>query len=344
MNDGQDIDIDSIFATAVSATVTGSEGEQLAQTDIDALFGGGGFASEAPAAGLRAIVSSAPVSHERLPMLDVVFDRFSRALTTSLRNFTGDNIEVSVENVTPQRFSDYMANIALPALIGVFRADPWENFGHVSVDAGLIYSMVDVLLGGRRATLNTRMNGRAFTTIETGLIGRMLNIILADLSASFEPLTPVQFSVDKIEPNPRFTMIAQPTNVVAVATVRVAMEERGGRFQVMIPYATLEPIRELLLQRFMGEKFGRDNIWETHLAAELYRTSLPLAAVLDEQQMSLGDVMGFEIGRVLPLRINKGDAIDVRSGDVSLAKAQIGQKGNTIAVVVSELARGRATR
>lgn len=336
-------DLDSIFATAVSGTVTGSEAEQLAQADIDALFGGG-LADEPAATGLRAIVSSAPVSHERLPMLDVVFDRFARALTTSLRNFTGDNIEVGVESVVPQRFSDYMGNIALPALIGVFRADPWDNFGHVSVDASLIYSMVDVLLGGRRATLNTRMNGRAFTTIECGLIGRMLDIILDDLSASFEPLTSVRFAVDKIEPNPRFTIIAQPTNVVAVATVRVAMEERGGRFQVMMPYATLEPIRDLLLQRFMGEKFGRDNIWETHLAAELYRTSLPLAAVLDEQQMSLGDVMAFEIGRVLPLRLNKGDPIDVRSGDVRLARAHIGQKGSTIAVVVSELVRGMAAR
>lgn len=337
MRDDQDID------TVSTASVTEDASEQLAQADIDALFGGS-FAVEEPRSGLRALVSSAPVSHERLPMLDVVFDRLVRTLTTSLRNFTGDNIEIGIESVTPVRFSDYMGNIALPALIGVFKASPWDNFGHITVDASLIYSVVDVLLGGRRSTLNTRMNGRAFTTIEIGLIGQMLDIILEDLGASFEPLTPVHFSLDKVETNPKFAVVAQPTNVVAVATVRVLMEDRAGCFQVMIPYATLEPIRDLLLQRFMGEKFGRDNIWETHLAAELYRTSLPLAAVLDEQQLSLGEVMNFEVGQVLPLRIGKGDPIEIRSGDVALSRAHIGQKGNKIAVVVSSVCRGSSNR
>jgi len=46
------------------------------------------------------------------------------------------------------------------------------------------------------------------------------------------------------------------------------MEDRGGRLELLLPYATLEPVRELLLQQFMGEKFGRDSIWETHLAEE----------------------------------------------------------------------------
>ena len=37
------------------------------------------------------------------------------------------------------------------------------------------------------------------------------------------------------------------------------MEDRGGRLELLLPYATLEPVRELLLQMFMGEKFGRDS-------------------------------------------------------------------------------------
>ena len=46
-----------------------------------------------------------------------------------------------------------------------------------------------------------------------------------------------------------------------------------------MPYATLEPIRKMLLQQFMGEKFGRDNIWEGHLASELWATKLEVRAV-----------------------------------------------------------------
>ena len=63
------------------------------------------------------------------------------------------------------------------------------------------------------------------------------------------------------------------------------MEDRGGRIELLLPYATLEPIRKMLLQQFMGEKFGRDNIWEGHLATELWTTQLDVRAVLDEQQV-----------------------------------------------------------
>ena len=62
---------------------------------------------------------------------------------------------------------------------------------------------------------------------------------------------------------------------------RAGMVDRGGQIEIMLPYATLEPIRELLLQMFVGEKFGQDAIWETHLANVLWNTDLELEAVLE---------------------------------------------------------------
>src|SRR3546814_19442921 len=69
------------------------------------------------------------------------------------------------------------------------------------------------------------------------------------------------------------------------------MEDRGGLIELLIPYATLEPVRELLLQMFMGEKFGRDSIWEGHLPAELWQTDISIDAVLDQVEMPLGKVL-----------------------------------------------------
>ena len=69
--------------------------------------------------------------------------------------------------------------------------------------------------------------------------------------------------------------------------LRIDMEDRGGRLELLLPYATLEPIRKMLLQQFMGEKFGRDNIWEGHLASELWTTKLEVRAVLDELQAAV---------------------------------------------------------
>ena len=105
--------------------------------------------------GIRAIIDSAMVSYERLPMLEIVFDRLVRLMTTSLRNFTSDNVEVSLDNITSIRFGDYLNSIPLPAILAVFRAEQLDNYGLFTVDSNLIYSIVDVLLGGRRGTAAT---------------------------------------------------------------------------------------------------------------------------------------------------------------------------------------------
>ena len=119
----------------------------LNQDEIDSLLGfdeaGGG---DGDTSGIHAIVNSALVSYERLPMLEVVFDRLVRMMSTSLRNFTSDNVEVSLDNITSIRFGDYLNSIPLPAMLSVFKAEEWDNFGLLVVDSALIYSIVDVLL------------------------------------------------------------------------------------------------------------------------------------------------------------------------------------------------------
>ena len=272
----------------------------LNQDEIDSLLGfDGGAADDTERSGIRAIVNSALVSYERLPMLEVVFDRLVRMMTTSLRNFTSDNVEVSLDNITSIRFGDYLNSIPLPAILGVFRAVEWDNFGLLTVDSSLIYSIVDVLLGGRRGTAAMRIEGRPYTTIERTLVETMIAVVLQDLGAAFEPLSPVTFSFDRLETNPRFATIARPANAAILIRLRVDMEDRGGRVELLLPYATLEPVRELLLQMFMGEKFGRDSIWEGHLASELWATEIEIEAVLDERQMSLKDVRELEVGQTI---------------------------------------------
>ena len=263
-----------------SASAPGRESTRvLNQDEIDSLLG---FDEEHEAAsemsGIQAILNSALVSYERLPMLEVVFDRLVRLMSTSMRNFTSDNVEVSLDNIASIRFGDYLNSIPLPAMLSVFKAEEWDNYGLITIDSSLIYSIVDVLLGGRRGTAAMRIEGRPYTTIERSLVERMIHVMLSDLSAAFEPLSPVTFRFDRLETNPRFATISRPSNAAIVIRLRIDMEDRGGRLEMLLPYATLEPVRELLLQMFMGEKFGRDSIWETHLAEELWLTYVEMGS------------------------------------------------------------------
>ena len=92
------------------------------------------------------------------------------------------------------------------------------------------------------------------------------------------------------------------------------MEDRGGRVELLLPYATLEPIRKMLLQQFLGEKFGRDNIWESHLATELWTTQMEVRAVLDEQQIDLKRVLDLKVGETLMLNATPDSLIELRCG------------------------------
>ncbi|HAK64270.1 MAG TPA: flagellar motor switch protein FliM, partial [Alphaproteobacteria bacterium] len=225
--------------------------------------------------------------------------------------------------------------VKVPAILAVHRAVEWDNFGLFTVDSNLIYSIVDVLLGGRRGTAAMRIEGRPYTTIERSLVERMIEVVLEDMSAAFEPLSPVTFRLDRMETNPRFAAIARPANAAILVRLRIDMEDRGGRIELVLPYATLEPIRELLLQMFMGEKFGRDSIWENHLATELWHTEIPIEAVLDEQAMSLHEVMNFKVGQTLLLNSGPDSSINMRCGTVNLLNGHIGRMGSKLAVRIS---------
>jgi flagellar motor switch protein FliM len=305
----------------------------LNQAEIDSLLGfESGPARDSAMSGMERIISSGLVAYERLPMLEIVFDRLVRLMTTTLRNFTSDNVEISIDTMASQRFGDYLNGIPLPAMLAVFRAEQWDNYGLIVVDSALIYSVVDVLLGGRRGTAAMRIEGRPYTTIERSLVERLIGVVLGDLKAAFEPLCDVDFKFDRLEVNPRFAAISRLSNAAVVSRMRIEMEDRGGRLEVLLPYATLEPIRELLLQQFMGERFGRDSIWETHLAEELRQTEIALDVVLDQQALPLSQMLALKAGDRLLLSCTPGAPVALRCGDVPLFNAQLGRKENRLAV------------
>jgi flagellar motor switch protein FliM len=286
--------------------------------------------------GIRAIIDSAMVSYERLPMLEIVFDRLVRLMTTSLRNFTSDNVEVSLDRITSVRFGDYLNSIPLPAILAVFKAEEWDNYGLFTVDSSLIYSIIDVLLGGRRGQTAIRIEGRPYTTIETNLVKRMIEVVLADAELAFKPLSPVKFNIDRLETNPRFAAISRPANAAILVRLRIDMEDRGGTVELLLPYGTIEPIRDVLLQMFMGEKFGRDPIWEGHLATEIGQAAIAVDAVLYEAELPLKQLMKLDVGDTLTLDLKPDALVTVRCGDVTLTEGRMGRVGDRVAVRVSK--------
>ena len=292
--------------------------------------------------GLAAILNSGKIHSERLPILDVVFDRLVRLLSTSLRNFTSDNVDVSCSKISALRFSDYLNSVSLPALLGVFKADPWDTNALISIDNPLIYSVIDSLLGGRKSSkANQRNDIRPYTTIERNLVERLINIILEDFKEAFSPVCDVNFNFERLESNPRFASIVRETNVTMKVTFKIKMEDRGGSFDIAIPYSSIEPVRDLLLQKFMGEKFGRDHIWEIHFTDRIRDANLNLEAILPTEKFALREVLAWKEGSYVQLSSTTQSQVHVISENYELLLGKMGQKNGHIAIKVNDILFGK---
>jgi flagellar motor switch protein FliM len=167
------------------------------------------------------------------------------------------------------------------------------------------------------------------------LARRMIEVILEDTHKAFEPVTPINFRIERLETNPRFAAISRPANAAILIELRIEMDERGGRLEILLPYATIEPIREQMLQMYMGEKFGRDAVWEGHLATEIFAAEVEIAAVMHEVDLPLSRVLSMQAGDTVLFDRSPADPVKLRCGDVELTQGIMGHIGKHVSVRVT---------
>jgi len=307
-------------------------GDTVDQAGIDAMFGFDTPQPRGVTTGLKALLEADVVNRERLPMLEVIGERMARTFATSMRNLTSDSLDVHLIQVITTRFGDFMNRLTLPTMIGVFQVKEWENYGAVTVDSGLIYAVVDSLLGGRRGGAPIRIEGRGYTAIETMLVGKMMQQALDDFEQAFEAIEPIDATLERVETTPRFAAIAGPSNLAAVASFRVDMEGRGGTFDIVLPYATIETVRDKLVQRFAGEKLGRDGLWERHMTSELLVAQVEIEAVLGERSIRMNDYLPFQVGQTISLARDPDEPVELACNGIKLGRAEVGGRAGLIAV------------
>lgn len=274
----------------------------LSQDEIDNLFGMENKSSDDDKSPLQKLINSRLVQYERLPMLEVVFDRLARELTTNLRNLTSDNVDINISNIKNIRFNDYMEKIPLPSLLEVFHSPELDGYGLITLNTDLIYATVDSLLGGGKSK-SVPIDGRHFTPIEQNLSVKLIKEILNSLTEAFTSVRELTFTHERLETNPKFASITQGNNASIYIEVEVEIDERRGKFELLFPNATIEPIREELRRQFRGEKAGRDSLWENHLAKLIPITQTNLICIIGKKKMNMEEL----------LNLKKGDRIELNS-------------------------------
>jgi flagellar motor switch protein FliM len=281
--------------------------------------------------GLAALINSAVVAHRRMPVLDAIFDRSARRIAASLRQMTNENAEVMLDNVTSSRFGDVLAGITQYGVIGVMRAKVFNTHALMIADAALVHNAVDLLLGGRRSGGGPD-HERALTPIERGLAQRMIEALVREWDEAFRPVFDAGFALERAEAEPRFAAIAQDASVCAIAKFKATIGERAGRLTIVAPYASIDPLREILSRDFVGESGRGNEGWGETLSDRVQNADVDVYAVLARRTMSIRELTTLARGKTLTFASAHEPRVALSVNGAEIGEGRVGRLGRTIAV------------
>ncbi len=281
----------------------------LAQDEVDALLGGlsgGGFDfdDDEPEATDEAVIAFDLVNQDRIirgrmPVLEIINDRFARLCTNALTNAIRKRVEISPISIDMTKFGEFMRSLPVPTSINIFKMEPLRGNALIIVDARLVFSLVESIFGG--AGSQPKVEGREFTRIEQAIVDRVIRIALDIMAESWHPVHDVRLELVRSEINPQFASIVPPSDVVVVINYEVELENSMGSMLMVLPYSTIEPIRSKLNANYQSERLEVDHAWVGRLKDRLMETPVELRVGLGESQITSNQLLRLKPGDIITL-------------------------------------------
>jgi flagellar motor switch protein FliM len=280
--------------------------EILNQDEIDALLKGvddGAVATEPPLeepgkAKVYDLATQVRIVRGRMPTLEMINDRFARLFRVGLYNMLRRTPEISVAPVKVQKFTEYTQNLHLPSSLNLIKINPLRGTALLTLDATLVFAIVDNFFGGNGRY--AKIEGREFTLTEGRIVQMVLREAFADLTEAWSVCTPITIEYLNSEINPHFANIVSPSEIVVVTAFRIELEGGGGELHVTLPYAMIEPIRDLLDSGVQSDRMERDESWNRTLRAEIEEAEVELTPVLGHTTLTLGRLVDLKPGDIIP--------------------------------------------
>jgi flagellar motor switch protein FliM len=270
------------------------------------------------------LASNERIVRGRMPTLEMINDRFARFLRTTIFNLLRRTAEISVGGVQTIKFSQYVHTLFLPTSLNLVRVRPLRGTGLVVFDPKLVFTLVDNFFGGD-GRFYTKIEGRDFTPTERRVIQMLLGQVLKDLKEAWAMVADVDFEYLNSEMNPQFANIVSPTEVVVVNSFHVELEGGGGDIHLTLPYAMIEPLRELLAAGMQSDRKEVDDRWPSSLRNEIKAATVELEATLVEAEITLGELLSMKPGDVIPIDLPRAvfacvDGVPVFTGQFGVSR------------------------
>jgi flagellar motor switch protein FliM len=279
----------------------------LSQEEVDALLRGvsGEVDEPAPVEDTKAvrpydIGRQERIVRGRMPTLELVNERFARLLRVGLYNFMRKSAEISVGPVRVMKYSEFVRNLVVPTNLNLVHVKPLRGTALMVFEPTLVFQVVDSLFGGD-GRYHTRVEGRDFTPTEMRIIQRMLQVVFDEYQKAWKTIYELEFEYLRSEMNTQFANIATPTEVVVATSFSIDLGSGSADFHVCMPYAMLEPIRNVIYSAIQADRSDADSRWLALLSQQVYGAEVELVANLAHAQVSVGQLMALQSGDVISL-------------------------------------------
>jgi flagellar motor switch protein FliM len=274
------------------------------------------------------LTSQDRVVRGRLPTLELLGEKFARQLRGNLQQLLRYSVEVGAGGVQILNYGEYAATLYVPTSITVVKVNPLAGHGMVALDAKLVFRIVDQYFGGDGKHI--AVEGRDFTPTEQRVIDRVLEVIYRDMAEAWSEVLPISIETVGREINPTLVNTFSEDDVMMVSTFHIELESGGGEIHVSIPYAALEPHRELLDTSARVDENEQDRNWLPALERRLLGSEIPLRCSVASKQVKLRHLLEMQAGDVIGVDMPEFHL--VRANNVPAFYAKLGESRGNLAL------------
>lgn len=271
----------------------------------------------------------------RLPQLEVIYEKFMRAFRVSLSSALRKIASISLTSTEFLKFGEFINTLPMPTCMSVLRFGNLRGSALLVIESKLAYALVDSFFGGADRPYS-KIDGKDFTPIELSIVRKVVELAINDLEVAWASVEKIGCSFVRTEVNPQFVGIVPPTDVVIASTFDVELENATGTISMVIPYATIEPIKQKLSTGFQVESDQTDKrLWTAIIKEQLMDTSVDIKVNLGETQIIIEDLMGLKVGDVIPLTQDATGELDIQIEEIRKFKGYYGNHHGTVAVQIT---------
>ncbi|MBR1930416.1 MAG: flagellar motor switch protein FliM [Lachnospiraceae bacterium] len=277
-------------------------------------------------------------SKEHLRTLEIIFEHYSRLISTNLPVYLRKNVQVAVGNSETVTFSEFSNALSNPVILGVINFAPLNGTIILDMAPSLGYAMLDRMLGGSGATLEKT---RDFSEIELNILQKILVMMTEMMREPWRNVLEIAPMLNRIETNPQFAQIIAPNDMIAIVTLNMKIGDVEGLINVCLPFFTLEDIMDRLNTKywFSTMQENHDEQYEDYIETLIRRADVPVKAVLGKSTISVADFVNLQVGDCIRLNTKVESDMDIYVGNIKKFTALPGANKDSYAVRITSVIR-----